>query len=92
MKYKCPVCGYDELKNPIYDNEGNGTYEICVCCGFEFGYDDFPNKEEAYKNWRATWIKDGCKWFSKQTKQPKKWDPNQQLHSLLSVENTEKTI
>ena len=71
MKYKCPVCGYDKLKNPIYDKEGNGIYEICVCCGFEFGCDDFPNKEEAYKNWRESWKKMVVNGFQNKQNSPK---------------------
>lgn len=66
--YKCPVCGYDKLKKPLYDDNGFGTYEICVCCGFEFGTDDYPNKEESYKSWRENWKKNGCKWFSRENK------------------------
>jgi hypothetical protein len=79
MEYKCLVCGFDKLKNPIYDNNGNGTYEICVCCGFEYGCDDFPDKQISYKNWRETWIKNGCKWFSKSTPPPRDWNPKIQL-------------
>lgn len=80
--YKCPVCGYDKLNNPIYDNNGFGTYEICVCCGFEFGVDDYPNKEESYRIWRVNWIKNGCKWFSKHKKPDKDWNALSQIIKL----------
>lgn len=83
-KYECPVCGYDKLKNPIYDEQGNGTYEICVCCGFEFGNDDFPNKEEAYVSWRNRWKENGCKWFSTYTKPDKNWNPKIQISKFES--------
>lgn len=80
--YTCSVCGYDKLKNPLYDNNGNGTYEICVCYGFEFGCDDFPDKEEAYRNWRENWKKNGCKWFSKHTKPSDEWNALEQIKEL----------
>ncbi len=81
-KYTCPVCGFDELENELYDDNGFGTYEICVCCGFEFGADDFPDKETAYKNWREEWIGNGCKWFSKATKPPKNWSATEKLNNI----------
>lgn len=87
MKYKCLVCGFDELENPIYDNNGNGTYEICVCCGFEYGCDDFPDKQLSYINWREIWIKNGCKWFSNSTPKPKGWDPKLQLQRLVDEDS-----
>lgn len=39
MKYTCPVCGWPELDEPPYDDTGWGSFEICSCCGIEFGYD-----------------------------------------------------
>lgn len=87
MEYKCLVCGFDKLKNPIYDNNDNGTYEICVCCGFQYGYDDFPNKQVSYVNWREKWIKNGYKWFSNSTPKPKDWNPKLQLQKFFD-ENT----
>lgn len=80
--YTCPVCGYDKLNNPLYDNNGNGTYEICVCCGFEFGADDFPDKEKAYKKWRNNCKKNGCKWFSKYAKPSDDWNATEQIKKI----------
>lgn len=40
MKYICPICGYDKLLEPPYDEYNNPSYEICPCCGFEYGFDD----------------------------------------------------
>lgn len=68
MKYICPVCNYDELFEPPYDESGTGSDEICPCCGFQFGYDDFPNKEAEIMLWREKWIKGGRKWFSNSRK------------------------
>ena len=35
----CPVCGSPELNIAPYDEDGQGSFEMCSC-GFEFGYDD----------------------------------------------------
>jgi hypothetical protein len=39
-KYICPICGYDGLEEPPYSEDGEPSFEICDCCGNEFGYDD----------------------------------------------------
>ena len=36
----CPVCGSPNLIEGSFDDFGCSTYEICPCCGFEFGFDD----------------------------------------------------
>ena len=38
--HMCPVCGYIGLNEQPYDDNGCPSYEICSCCGFEFGFDD----------------------------------------------------
>lgn len=80
----CPVCRYDGLREPPYNEEGQGSYEICVCCGFQFGNDDYPEKEPAYRMWRTKWVENGCKWFSKKTQPPKHWCADKQLNENKS--------
>ncbi len=65
-KNTCPVCGYDGLYEPPYNEKGSGSYEICPCCGFQFGYDDFPyeEREQLFAQWRERWKNGGKKWFS----------------------------
>lgn len=46
MKYICPVCGFKGLTEPAYDDQGNHSYEICSCCGFQFGFDDYEMMRE----------------------------------------------
>lgn len=86
-RYTCPVCGYNELKNELYDKDGFGTYEICVCCGFEFGNDDFPDKEKAFIDYRKRWIENGYQWFSKSTQKPKHWNGKTQVEDYLNSLN-----
>ena len=79
MKYKCPVCGYTGLSEAPYNTFGYGSYEICACCGFEFGVDDYPNKLDAMEEWKKRWIENGYPWFSKSKHPPVNWDPAQQV-------------
>ncbi|MEK1832429.1 hypothetical protein AAAC51_36520 [Priestia megaterium] len=46
MKYVCPVCGYKNLEEAAYDESGLASFEICICCGFQFGDDDDVEIEE----------------------------------------------
>lgn len=67
-RYTCPVCGYDGLEEPTYYENFAGSNEICACCGFEFGVDDFDCDafehegltereivEESHRIWREKW-------------------------------------
>ena len=87
MENICPVCGYNNLYDPPYNSEGLGSFEICPCCGFEFGCDDFPNKVEAHEQWRKKWIAQGFRWFSQCRLPPNGWEPQIQLILLLESIN-----
>ncbi|WP_440945327.1 hypothetical protein ACSAZL_14425 [Methanosarcina sp. T3] len=77
----CPVCGYDGLDEPPYDIDEVPSYEICSCCGFEYGFD-----EEGYyfEEYRDKWIKDGWKWSSPD-KKPDNWDNIKQLCNIIKL-------
>jgi hypothetical protein len=72
----CPVCGFAELDGPPYDELGCPTYEICPCCGTEFGYDDFLTSHAALRERR---ISKGMPWWSSRQQPPIGWDPHRQL-------------
>ena len=74
----CPVCGYDKLDFKPYDEQGNASFEICPCCGFEFGCDDFPDKQKSFVEWRKKWIENGCNWFSRNPA-PQDWNAKEQI-------------
>jgi hypothetical protein len=88
IDYVCLVCGYNKLIDPPYNRDGYASYEICPCCGFQYGYDDHGNR---YKHnsvvqniidiWRSNWIRSGCLWFSSREK-PAEWNPKKQLEKL----------
>lgn len=82
MDYLCPICNYEGLHEPPYNKQGYGSDEICPCCGFQFGYDDYPNKIESHIKWREDWINRGYTWYSKSRIPPKNWDAKKQLESV----------
>jgi len=78
--YICPVCGYDGLEELPYNEYGNPSYEICHCCGFEYGFDDL-DQGYSFKKYREDWIEDGKKWFSPENK-PDNWNYNSQIEKI----------
>ena len=68
MRFTCPVCAYSCMEATARN------YEICPCCGTEFGNDDeFLTHEQL----RAQWIRNGLQWFFR--KPPTNWNPWYQL-------------
>jgi hypothetical protein len=66
---------------PPYSQEfGMPSYEVCACCGFEFGNDDEPGTSDpiSFQSYLADWIKGGCVWFDL-TKRPAHWSLDEQL-------------
>ncbi|AFZ25544.1 hypothetical protein Cylst_3394 [Cylindrospermum stagnale PCC 7417] len=74
--YLCPVCGYDQLQEPPYGEDGTASYEICPSCGVEFGHDD---DECSIEELRQNWLQQGAKWWSQSTPSPQDWEPHEQL-------------
>ena len=57
-EYICRVCGY-VYDEPVWVN-GHGTFDMCLCCGVTFGYQDCLLK--AIVKYRAEWIQNNCSW------------------------------
>lgn len=82
----CPVCGYDKLQEPPYDEYGLPSHEICSCCGFEYGFDD-GSERYAFDSYREKWISSGFAFFSLEVK-PDGWGREQlerQLHNTVQL-------
>jgi hypothetical protein len=79
MKYKCPVCGFDQLSSPPMN------HVMCPCCGTEFGYHDCTRSHLELMN---RWLAKGAPWFSKSIAPPAGWSWFNQLVSsgLIVVE------
>jgi hypothetical protein len=101
--YKCPICGYKGLEEAPYaggkTNLGvlcYSSFEICACCGVEFGVQDYDYGEEFGLNdysaiaagLRERWIVDGCRW--RHRKPPSDWSPEAQLRSVMGKSEFEK--
>jgi len=78
MNYPCPVCGWPKLEEPARSESGSASFEVCPCCGFEFGFDD-DDRGFTYETWRARWIKAGMKWWSQSRPAPARWNATAQL-------------
>jgi hypothetical protein len=73
---KCPVCGYADLSHPAYNGYGSPSFEICPCCGVQFGYQDcsFPHAVL-----RGIWLAAGAIWDSDVIRPLEGWDARKQL-------------
>ena len=80
----CPVCGFDGLDEPPTTPECGDSYEICSCCGFQFGVSD-GDRGFTYEGWRQAWISGGMRWWSTSRPAPPGWDPDAQLRRVDAV-------
>jgi hypothetical protein len=79
--YYCRVCGlFQDEDLPPWGLDGRSpSFNICACCGVEFGYQDcFP---EDVKLFREKWIKKGSPWRFPEEK-PTKWSLEEQLKNI----------
>jgi ribosomal protein L37E len=62
---------------------GNPSYEVCACCGFEFGNDDNPGTALPYtfEEFRREWIAAGHQWFD-ESKRPAAWCAEEQFEAV----------
>lgn len=79
----CSVCGFDGLTDPPYSKFSNPSFEICKCCGFQFGFDDM-SEGKSYEEFRNSWIENNFEWFN-EDKKPKNWDHKEQLKNLQLI-------
>jgi hypothetical protein len=74
--YACPVCQFPELISSPCSDRGLANFDICPCCGVEFGYDDAST---TYAELRARWVAGGMKWWSQAQTPPDGWSPESQI-------------
>ena len=84
----CLVCGYDKLCAPPYDQHGRRSFEICPCCGFEFGFDD-DSEGLTHTEYKGKWIATGAEWFDTDAR-PEVWDLDKQLKRMENDTNDER--
>lgn len=65
-----------KLAPPYSDHWGMGSYDVCSCCGFEYGNDDEgmnPETNSSFASYLLEWIKDeSAEWFEPDQK-PEGW-------------------
>jgi hypothetical protein len=77
--FNCRVCGYDQGFEPWGEDGETPTFDICDCCGVQFGYEDC---NELYVNkFRQEWINNGTKWFTPHDKPPG-WSLEEQMKGI----------
>lgn len=78
--FVCRVCGHLTPQFPPWGYDGRTpSFEICDCCGVEFGYEDATLIGS--RNYRAKWIEAGAKWFRPKNK-PDGWAVEEQLANI----------
>lgn len=69
--YTCPICYFDGMTEPPQD------YNICECCGTEFGNDD---DNRSHEELRTEWLRSGAPWFFGEP--PIGWNPWRQTQVI----------
>lgn len=69
-----------DLSPPYAQHFGMPSYEVCDCCGFEFGNDDEPGTAEpvSFQSYFNEWISNGAVWFNPKSR-PINWSLDRQL-------------
>lgn len=76
---RCRVCGWVLAEPPWGEDGRSPSYEICSCCGCEFGYEDC--RASGILTYRKKWIDSGGVWFSPKDK-PEGWSLEDQLKQI----------
>jgi hypothetical protein len=54
----CPLCGFGPLRDTYVSvQEFRYSFDLCPCCGCEYGYDDTLKYFDE-------WLAGGCRWFN----------------------------
>ncbi|MCD9189194.1 MAG: DUF4071 domain-containing protein [Pyrinomonadaceae bacterium] len=77
--YFCRVCGLLQTQLPWGESGTEPTFDICDCCGVEFGYED--SSLYGIRKMREKWIQAGGKWFNEKLK-PKNWNLERQIENI----------
>ncbi|MGM5631613.1 hypothetical protein O2K51_11990 [Apibacter raozihei] len=80
INHNCKVCGLYIEDFPWGENGDSPTYEICPCCGVEFGNEDYT--VESINEYRDKWMNEGFEWFNSKEK-PKSWNKEEQFGNIF---------
>jgi hypothetical protein len=79
IEYHCRVCGLKQQCPPWEASGKEPSYEICDCCGVEFGYEDSSLK--GVITYRENWLAQGVKWF-RPSEKPHDWSLEKQMTQI----------
>ena len=77
--YICRVCGLIQNDLPWGEDQKTPSFNICDCCGTEFGYDDVTL--QAIRKSRTRWLSQGAEWFNSKSKS-QNWIIEKQLKQI----------
>lgn len=75
----CRVCGLFIEEPPWGEDGETPTYEICPCCGVEFGNEDYSL--ESLRTYRNKWFDKHIVWFEDKEK-PGNWNLYKQMQNI----------
>ena len=78
-EFNCRVCGMHQQHKPWGEDGKTPSFNICACCGTEFGYED--NILDAIREQRKKWILSGAAWFNSK-RQPGDWNLETQMTQI----------
>lgn len=77
--HHCRVCGLFHVAPPYGSNSDDPSFEICACCGVEFGYEDATLVSA--RRFRRDWLSKGAKWVD-EAQRPNGWTVESQLENV----------
>ena len=75
----CRICGLIQLEAPWGEDGKTPNFEICACCGVEFGYED--STITGIKSYRKNWLDAGATW-EEENEKPDNWSIDAQLRNI----------
>jgi hypothetical protein len=75
----CRVCGLRQESPPWGEDGRTPNFEICACCGVEFGYEDA--QAASVRRYRNAWLGRGTPWF-RPADRPAGWMLEPQLQNV----------
>ena len=75
----CRVCGFFTDDLPWGEDNVTPTYEICACCGVEFGNEDYTY--ESTLRYRRKWLAENAKFYECEYK-PNSWNLQEQMNNI----------
>lgn len=75
----CRICGLYIETAPWGKDGKSPTYEICLCCGVEFGNEDYTM--QSVQKFRKKWLEGGAQWFDRKEK-PNNWSLEEQMKQI----------